>query len=243
MTEEKVSEGIALVTGGNKGIGLATVRALGMKGYTVFLAARDKEKGHASIRHLIDQKLDIRVLELDVTNEEEIFRARDQIQEEAGQLNLLINNAGISTNKEDPRSLKSFKEVFETNVFGLYAVTKAMLPLLILGKPARIINLSSGFGSLANLEEKASRQKRPGLLFYSCSKAAVNAITINLAAELKDQGMTVLSFAPESTSTDSNEHKGKNTPEQTAAFIVDYALRQSEGLNGGFFDEKGRLPW
>ena len=234
----------ALVTGGNKGIGFATARELGANGLTVFLGSRDAERGEKAVQSLLSGKMDIRLVQLDVTDKDSIKKAYEHINREAGHLEILINNAGINLKPEEQKTVEGFRKVYETNVFGLYSVTRAFLPLLEAGRPSRILNISSGLGSLTHLTEPAaSGGDRYSYLEYGSSKTTVNAITAYLGVELRKTGVTVLSIAPGYTKTDLNNFRGTNPPEHAASIIVKYALDTDESKTGGFFDEKGRLPW
>jgi NAD(P)-dependent dehydrogenase (short-subunit alcohol dehydrogenase family) len=234
----------ALITGGNRGIGFAAARDLGMKGMTVYLGARDGERGEKAVQSLLDGKTDIRLLHLDVTDRESIAGAFEQVNREAGRLDILINNAGITVSPEEQATVEGLRRVYETNVFGLYAVTRAFIPLLEAGRPSKILNISSGLGSLSRLSEpSAGGGSRYNLLAYGSSKTSVNAITAYLGDELKKNGITVLAIAPGFTATGLNNFHGTNSPEYAARIIMKYALDDDEAKTGGFFDEKGQLPW
>ncbi|MGZ4985041.1 MAG: SDR family NAD(P)-dependent oxidoreductase, partial [Chthoniobacterales bacterium] len=148
MTTKK----IALVTGANKGIGLETVRQLAGKEMTVLLGARDMKKGEEAAEKLRKEKLDVRALEIDVSNSASIQKAAKEVEREFGQLDILINNAGVMLDDEkkmaSEQSLETWRKTFETNLFGLIETTNAFLPLLRKSEAGRIVNLSSILGSI-----------------------------------------------------------------------------------------------
>ena len=233
----------ALVTGGNKGIGFAVERELAQCGVTVFLGARDPQLGETAARTLANDKLDGRFVRLDVTKQETIDAARARIEGEAKRLDVLINNAGIMTPPEG-ESVAGRRRIYETNVFGAFAVALTFLPLLQAGQPSRIVNISSGLGSITKASElSAGGESRASFLSYGSSKAALNAITALWAGKLKSMGITIVTVAPGYTATDMNQHRGTQPVERPARFIADIALDGDEGKNGGFFDENGRYPW
>jgi len=226
---------VALVTGGNKGIGLAVSQGLGAQGVTVFVGARDRARGEEAASALRDQKIDARFVQLDVTDAASVEAAHGEIARSAGRLDILVNNAGIAT--------PSFEQVYATNVFGVERVTRAMLPLLQAAPKGRIVNVSSSMGSLTALATRGSEiaiwaTKVPA---YASSKAALNALTLTLAEELAATAIVVNAACPGYVATDINGHSGPRTTAQGASVIVDLALNATE--TGGFFNEEGRVGW
>ncbi|MFY9691461.1 MAG: SDR family oxidoreductase [Candidatus Acidiferrales bacterium] len=237
-------QNIALITGANKGIGLEVARQLGKGGWIVLLGARDAERGRAAAAKLNAEKLDARFVELDVIEPRTISLAASKIQEEFGRLDVLVNNAGIVDSHDGPPSTASVEavaRVMATNFFGTVAVTQAILPLIRKSAAGKIINVSSGLGSLAR-HGNPTWDARYDLLGYSSSKAALNMFTVQLAFELKKEGITVNSVGPGYTATDLNEHRGSQTVEQGAAEIVRLALLE-HGPTGGYFETAGSIPW
>ncbi|MGO8692613.1 MAG: SDR family NAD(P)-dependent oxidoreductase [Rectinemataceae bacterium] len=232
----------ALVTGANKGIGFATARELGAKGLVVFLGARDAARGQEAARSLAAEKMDVRFVKLDVTRPDAIEAARAQIEREAGRLDILVNNAGISVESGEQTTLEGLRRVYETNVFGAFAVAGAFLPLLSEGRPSVIANISSGLGSLANVA-RAGSASRPQYLAYGSSKTALNAITAYWAEDLKKLGITIFCIAPGFTRTDLNRNTGTQPPEKPARLIARLVLENDRNRSGGFFDENGSVPW
>ncbi|WP_218651767.1 SDR family NAD(P)-dependent oxidoreductase [Nostoc sp. C052] len=139
--------------------------------------------------------------------------------------------------------VETLRHTYETNVFGVFAVTKTFLPLLKKSKAGRIVNLSSGLGSLTKNSDPNYEFANFKLLAYNSSKTAVNAITVLLAAELKDTAIKVNAADPGFTATDINQYQGYRTVEQGAIAAVRLATLPDDGSSGGFFDENGVLPW
>jgi hypothetical protein len=171
-----MSEGkkIALVTGANKGIGFETARQLGVQDITILVGARNQARGEAAIQKLRAEKIEAVVVQLDVTNQASIDAAVAFIDQTYGRLDMLVNNAGISVREwstlPSQLSLEDLQKTFATNVFGVFAVTKAMLPLLRRSQAGRIVNLSSEMGSLCiNSDADSSIAKLPPTLAYNAS--------------------------------------------------------------------------
>ncbi len=159
---------------------------------------------------------------------------------------MLVNNAGISDRNDGPPSrtgMEAVRRIFDTNLFGALAVAQAMLPLLRKSSSARIVNVSSGLGSLAHNNDPAWEFAQVKLFGYNASKAALNMLTVQLAAELKGTGAKVNSADPGFTATDLNNHRGHQTVPEGAAAAVRLALLHDDGPTGGFFSAKGPEPW
>lgn len=238
---------IALVTGANKGIGFEIARCLGKAGLTVFLGARNVDRGQQAAAALQAQKLDVRYMELDLARPETIEASAASIAAHADRLDVLVNNAGIGGGAADGlpsvTDIGIAQRIMQTNFFGTLAVTQAMLPLLRRAPAARIVNVSSGLGSLelgGDPDWEYANFKRLG---YGASKAALNTLTVQLAYELRDTGIMVNSAAPGYTATDMNGQRGDQTVEQGAAEAVRLALLGPGGPTGGFFSTSGSLPW
>lgn len=244
---EDLKDKVALITGANKGIGYEIARQLGSRGATVLVAARDIKRGEEAANKLRLNEIDARKIQLDVTDQRTIDSAAKQIESEFGKLDILVNNAGIVSDSDRlPPSqvdIETLRHTYETNVFGVFAVTKAMLPLLKKSTAGRIVNLSSGLGSLTQNSDPNYEFADFKLLAYNSSKTAVNAITVLLAAELKDTPIKINSADPGFTATDINQYQGYRTVEQGAIAAVRLATLPDDGSSGGFFDENGVVPW
>ena len=234
----------ALITGANKGIGLEIARQLGQAGYTVLVGARDAGRGAEAVAQLRSEGLQAEAVALDVTDDATIARAAESITEKYGQLDILVNNAGIAAYGAPSEAERAdLERLFATNFFGVVAVTRMMLPLLRLAPAARIVNVSSGLGSIAHQGNPAWEYAAIKPLGYSASKAALNMFTVQLAYELKDTAMKVNSADPGYTSTDLNHHSGTQTIPEGAAEAVRLALLPADGPSGGFFASDGPVPW
>jgi NAD(P)-dependent dehydrogenase (short-subunit alcohol dehydrogenase family) len=235
---------VALVTGANKGIGREIARGLGQLGFTVLASARDRQRGAQTVAELADDGMDVRFLQLDVTEEPSVFGAANRVEEEFGRLDVLVNNAGVANELSVPPSmtvLDDMRRVYETNVFGVVSVTNAMLPLLRKSDAARIVNVSSRLGSIS---QQAAPATPLGLyMAYASSKAALNAITVHYARELADTPIKVNACAPGFCATDLNGNTGIRTPAQGAKIAVELAVLAADGPTGGFFDEDGPVSW
>ncbi len=234
------SSAVALVTGANKGIGKEIARGLARLGMTVLLGARDAERGAAAAADLRDEGA-VLPLTLDVTDEASIANAVSEIGKRYGQLDILINNAGVPAPRLPPSQVDAatMRFVFETNVFAVVAVTHAMLPLLRKSPAARIVNMSSLRGSLGDEGAFVGQPSMP----YSTSKTGLNAITVHYSRELAPSGIKVNAAAPGHVATDFNNFGGTRTPAEGAAIAIKLATLASDGPSGGLFDDKGRIAW
>lgn len=240
------TRGHALVTGANKGIGLAIAKGLAEAGMTVWIGARDRARGEAAMFLLSQQGLDVRLLELDVTSEDSVRRAAATLASEVEALDVLVNNAGVAIDMTVPPSavrMDDMKAVYEVNVFGPVRVTQAVLPLLKKSGAARVVMMGSGVGSLALITDPTSIYSSVNLLDYSSSKVALNAVTVSFAKELEPLGIKVNAVEPGHVRTDLNGNTGELTPEQGAATAIKMALVGPDGPTGGFFGSHGRQPW
>jgi NAD(P)-dependent dehydrogenase (short-subunit alcohol dehydrogenase family) len=244
---------VALVTGANKGIGLQIARDLAARGLTVLVGSRNLEQGQVAAKSVGSGA---RALQLDVTDPASIAAAAERIGKELGRLDVLVNNAAIAhAGKADQSfeellaggrptvvSLAEVRAVFETNVFGVIAVTQAMLPLLREAPAGRIVNVSSEVGSLTK-QTDPSNPHRIESGTYVPSKTALNAITVAFANELETTRIKVNAACPGFTATDLNHFRGTRTVEQGAREPVRLALLDASGPTGSFSNEAGKLPW
>ncbi len=236
---------VALITGANKGIGLETARQLGAQGITILVGSRNSQQGEQAALALQAQGVKARSLVIDVTNQATIDAAVEEVARTFGKLDILVNNAGISLEPVPPSQsqLENLHKTFATNFFGVFAVTKAFLPLIQKADAGRIVNVSSGLGSLTTVSNPARVEYGINVLGYTASKAALNALTVTLAKELRDTAVKVNSADPGPTATDLNKFRGRQTTEQAATVIVRLATLPSEGATGKFFEQDGELPW
>lgn len=236
---------IALLTGANKGIGFAAAGELAGAGHTVLLGARDPERGAKAVAEL---GRGTRFVHLDVTDPANIAAAAELIDTEYGGLDILINNAGISRDRPYlPTELPvdNLREMYETNVFGVVAVTNAMLPLLRRSPAGYIGNVSTALGTVALLSDRDSPLWRfANLLGYNSSKAALNAITLIYANTLRDSGIRVNALSPGYCATDLNNHAGVLTAQEGGAHIARQATIPDHDTTGVFLNENGgTYPW
>jgi len=247
---------VALVTGANQGIGLQIAKDLVAHGFTVLVGSRDLARGAAAVK-TIDG--DARALQLDVTDRASIAAAAERIRNELGRLDVLVNNAAIShtgrmadmsveeyakSTRPSNVSLDEMRAVWETNVFGVVAVYQAMLPLLREAPAARIVNVSSGVGSLTMNSDPAFPYRPIFGPVYPASKTALNAVTLAMAIELEPDGIKVNAVSPGFTKTNLNNYAGTETVEEGAAEAVRVALLGPDSPTGTFTHAKlGTLPW
>ncbi|KKB08545.1 short-chain dehydrogenase [Devosia geojensis] len=243
MTDTKK---IALVTGANKGIGLEVARQLAEKGIMVLMAARDLKRGQDAAGDLADAGLAVKAIEIDLNDETTIACAAEMIAARYGRLDILVNNAGIVDAEDGPPSVATTaaaRRLMETNFLGTLAVTQAMLPLLRRSKAARIVNLSTTLGSLAVNGDPTSPYYEARLIGYNASKAALNMLTVQLAAELKDTSIVVNAVAPGYVRTDLTGGNGFMTPAEGARLPVEYAVLGPDAVTGRFVEPQGNAPW
>ncbi|MDP0929896.1 SDR family NAD(P)-dependent oxidoreductase [Paracoccus onubensis] len=246
---------IALVTGANQGIGLQIATDLAASGLTVLLASRNLDRGKSAAQSLNG---DIHAIQLDVTDIASIDAATTQVEQQFGRLDILINNAAISrANGPESETMQDYiqrsratlipvdevRTIWETNVFGVLAVTQAFVPLLRKSKGASIVNVSSSLGSLTiNSTPNPYRATfNPG---YGASKTALNAITLAFAIDLEAEGIKVNAVTPGFTSTALTNYEGTETVQQGAAEAVRVALLGSDGPTGTFTGSVNEgFPW
>ena len=245
--ETKVERKLALVTGGNKGIGLETARQLATGGVQVILASRDGARGEAAAQVLVKEGLPVEHLQLDVNDSASIQRAASEVESRHGRLDILINNAGTVLDAMDKppsgQTLETWRKTFDTNVFGLVETTLAFLPLLKKSKAGRIVNVSSRLGSINDQADPKSPYYDFKVPAYNVSKAAVNAWTVQLAHEVRSTSIKVNSIHPGHVKTDMGGASAPMEIVDGAKTSVELALIPDDGPNGGFFHLGERLPW
>ena len=232
-----MSRPLALVTGANRGIGLEVVRQLADEhGFDVLLGARDADKGRDAADSL-DVEGAVHVLVLDVADQESVEAAARQVGEEHGRLDVLVNNAGVDYDTDQTAlgaDLDRVRRAYETNVLGAWRTAQAFAPLLRQAPHGRLVNVSSGAGALTDAGGGA-----PG---YSTAKAALNMLTVKLAAELRDDGVLVDAVCPGWVATEMGGSGGR--PLRDGGESVVWAATLADGgPTGGFFRDGRRIDW
>jgi NAD(P)-dependent dehydrogenase (short-subunit alcohol dehydrogenase family) len=246
---------IALVTGANQGVGLQVAKELVANGLIVLVGSRNIERGEAAVKEIGPGAI---ALQLDVTDRASIAAAADRIRNEFGRLDLLVNNAAISNTRKGDLSLEEYgkisrasnasldevRAVWETNVFGALAVYQAMLPLLHQSSDARIVNVSSGVGSLELNADPNGPYHRSFGPVYPASKTALNAMTLAMMVELEGSGIKVNLVSPGFTKTNLNGYEGTQTIEDGSREVLRVALLGPDGPSGTFTRwENATIPW
>jgi NAD(P)-dependent dehydrogenase (short-subunit alcohol dehydrogenase family) len=245
---------VALVTGANKGIGLQIAKDLAKHGLVVLVGSRNIASGAAAAKSVGEGA---HAIQLDVTDQASITAAAERIRKEFGRLDVLVNNAGIAfagkpgvpfeerlkSNIPSSASIDDVRRIFETNVFGVMAVTQAMLPLLREAPAGRIVNMGSSSGSLALNSNPDHKHRQMFGAAYSPSKTALHAVSLAFAIELEKTNIKVNIASPGFTATDLNDFRGTRTVEQGAREAVRLALIGPDGPTGTFSDEDGPVLW
>jgi NAD(P)-dependent dehydrogenase (short-subunit alcohol dehydrogenase family) len=231
-----------LITGANKGLGFETARQLVAAGHTVYIGARDPERGRQSA-----EQLGARFIQLDVTDDASVAVAVKAIEADGG-LDVLVNNAGIEPRKADGGFIPatevtadSVRTVFETNVFGQVRMLHAFLPLLQRSAAPVVVNVSSGTSLMRDLVNPDSPAHFYPDIAYPSSKAAVNMLTVQYSKAYPS--VKINAVDPGFTATDLNHHAGIQTVAQGAQVIVRMAQIGPEGPTGGFFEAEGTIAW
>lgn len=229
---------VALVTGGNRGIGYELVKQLALKGFEVILTSRNPELGHKAVQKLKESNLDVSFVVMDVSNQESIHQAAITVNERYGKLDVLINNAGVylDENKKlvamDPSILE---RTMATNFFGVYHVIRSFIPLMEKQGYGRIINVSSEYGAM-------NEMSNPGVGAYKLSKFALNGLTQLVSAEIKGD-IKINAVDPGWVSSDMGGPSAPRTPKQAAESILWLATIGPDGPNGEFFRDGKRMDW
>ncbi|MGF6508282.1 SDR family NAD(P)-dependent oxidoreductase [Paraburkholderia sp. 32] len=247
---------VALVTGANQGIGLQIAKDLAAHGFTVLVGSRNLERGEAAAKEVGP---DGHALQLDVTDQASVTAAAERVSNAFGRLDVLIQNAAISnTKKRSGQSVEEYakttrpgnvspdemRAVWDTNVFGVLAVYQAMLPHLRATPGARIVNVSSGVGSLTTNSDPAFAYRAIFGPVYPASKTALNALTVAMAIELEPHGIKVNAVSPGFTKTNLNGYLGTETVEEGAREVVRVALLGPDSPTGTFTRwENETIPW
>ncbi|WP_026924078.1 SDR family oxidoreductase [Glycomyces arizonensis] len=232
-----MTEKIALITGANKGIGYATAQGLGKAGVTVLVGARSPERGEQAAAKLRAEGHDAAFVRLDVTDRQTITAAAEHVEATYGKLDILVNNAGIALAdggwNTSELTVATTRKIFETNVFGVIAVTNAFLPLVRRSEAGRIVNVSSEVGSLATMtRDDLPSWLQPGA--YGASKSALNMLTVSYSIELRETPIKINAVTPGFTKTDFNDNRGDRNVQEAAQIAIDMALIGDDGPSGTF---------
>lgn len=227
-----------LITGANKGLGFETARRLIEAGHTVYVGAREAQRGRAAAT-----KLGARFVQIDVTDEDSVKAASAFVREDAGHLDVLVNNAGIAGAGKQVGEVTGadMQTTYDTNVFGVVRTTHAFLPLLQAGDAAVVVNVSSALGSPAACADPGRIEFHVPLLDYNSSKTALVMVTAQYAKAYP--AIRFNAVDPGYTATDLNGHRGTNGVEEGAEIIVRMASIEADGPTGGFFDKAGPVVW
>jgi NAD(P)-dependent dehydrogenase (short-subunit alcohol dehydrogenase family) len=242
-----------LITGANKGIGLATTKELLQRRCFVYLGSRSIQKGQEVVEELKRKGLyHVQAIPLDVTDNQSVSHALEIVAEKTQHLDVLINNAGINGGAPPYTAISAtpeqFREAFETNIIGVASVTQAFLPLLKKSSQPRIVNVSTSVGSLSLQSDPTwPAYNYAKYAVYASSKAALNMYTVHLAYELRDTAFKVNAVCPGYTKTDFTGHNGGEV-DIAAKRIARFALLDDNGPTGKFFSEElnpqtGEIPW
>ena len=237
MTPLSKKAPVALVTGASQGIGLETARRLVGAGCTVYVAARNRGRGTVAAA-----EIGARFVQLEVTSDESVAAAAAQVEVDFGHLDILVNNAGITGPQDDVHDLTGagMEEVLATNVVGYVRVIHAFLPLLERADKPRIVNVTSGLGSLARFHDRSRIESRAGSPFYATSKAAINMLTVRYARALP--GLRINAADPGLTATALSGGMGHSVTDGTDA-IIRFAIGEDQDLTGRYRDRDGDVPW
>jgi NAD(P)-dependent dehydrogenase (short-subunit alcohol dehydrogenase family) len=246
---------IALITGANQGVGFQVAKALVAAGTTVFVGSRNAERAEVAASEIGVGAI---ALQLDVTDQASIAAAAYRIRSEFGRIDLLVNNAAISNTRKGDLSLQEYskisrasnasldemRKVWDTNVFGVLAVYQAMLPLLRKSAAGRIVNVSSGVGSLTAMGDPANPNHSSFGPIYPASKTALNAISLAMMVELAGTTIKVNLVSPAFTATNLNNYEGTETVEHGSREVVRVALLGPDAPGGTFTRwDNASIPW
>ncbi|HEY8789304.1 MAG TPA: SDR family NAD(P)-dependent oxidoreductase [Actinopolymorphaceae bacterium] len=233
----------ALVTGANKGIGRETAERLAALGWTVWLGARDVERGKAAAADLSAGGGDVRFVQLDVTSDASVDAAAATISAESGSLDVLVNNVGVSGPRVPPADTTAadFLACFGVNLLGPVRVTYAFLPLLRRSADPRVVMVSSGMGSFGVTTDPTRLESTLHGLVYQSSKAALNMVTTQYARAVPEVRFNAVD--PGYTATDLNGHNGIQSIAEGAVAVGASATSPADGPTGGFSDRFGAVAW
>ena len=234
---------IALVTGGNRGIGFEVCRQLASKECQVILTSRSKQKGEEAVRKLAAENLKVSFQQLDVTDQQSVDRTVESVLKEFGRVDILVNNAGVYLDKSTAEGGSSIlttdigliQKTLDTNTFGPLRLIQKIAPSMRKNNYGRIVNMSSGMGQLTEMNG--------GYAGYRISKTALNAVTRITADEMEGTNVLVNSVCPGWVKTDMGGPEAELTPEEGADTVVWLAMLPEGGPTGGFFRERKKIDW
>ncbi|HMI47328.1 MAG TPA: SDR family oxidoreductase [Gemmatimonadaceae bacterium] len=229
---------IALVTGGNRGIGLEVCRQLAALGVKVILGSRDAAKGAAAARELTSIGLPVETRHLDVSSAKSISECMNWVRRDVGRLDILVNNAGVMIEEGDADALEELeiiRETMQTNVYGPLLLARLAIPIMKSRRYGRIVNLSSGMGSLTEMGA--------GYIAYRLSKAGINVVTRVVAAETEGMGILINSVDPGWVRTGMGGSGATRTVEKGAETVVWLATLADSGPSGAFFRDRKVIAW
>jgi NAD(P)-dependent dehydrogenase (short-subunit alcohol dehydrogenase family) len=230
---------IALVSGGNRGIGFEICRRLAKHGLSVVLTARDAAKGKAAAKALHEEGLQVDFQRLDVTSCRSIRSCVSAVAERHGRIDVLVNNAGVLLDARGAcfldAALETYRETLEANLFGPLQLAQAVVPLMKANRYGRIVNLSSGLGQLSDMGS--------GTPAYRISKAALNALTRILAAEFRENNILANSMSPGWTRTGMGGEGAPRTPQEAADTALWLATLPDDGPTGGLYRDRKPVAW
>lgn len=235
---------LALVSGANRGIGLAITTGLARNGAHVLLGCRDLARGEKASTTLQVEGLQVRPVQLDTTDDVSVSALAALIGREYGHLDILINNAGIGLDYDPTLTVvERMQRTLAVNVLGTLRLTEAMLPLLANSSRPRIVNVSSELGSFGLRSDPNWAYAETKMPTYQASKAAVNSLTVSYADQLKEMGVKVNAICPGYTAIEATNFAGTRTPDQAAVVAIKYALIGDDWLTGTLANDEGELPW
>ena len=230
---------IAIVTGGNRGLGREIARQLMKNDIFVVIGCRSEPKAAMAVDDLRKEGANIAGFQLDVNDTKSVRRFVERVEKAHGAPGILVNNAGVYPESTDAKVVDTptsvWRETFETNLFGAVRMCREVLPLMKKLRYGRIVNMSSGLGQLHQMGE--------GSPAYRVSKAALNALTKTLAAEVAGSGILVNSMSPGWVRTDMGGAEAPRSVEEGAETAVWLSLLPSNGPTGQFFRDRKPIPW
>jgi len=233
---------VAVVTGGNRGMGLTTCQALAEKGFRVLLASRNLESGKVAAKTLSNQGLSVEAIKLEMTSQTDIEALADYLRDTHGRVDVLVNNAGILIDGDlnNPTSIcdtdvEVIRKSLEVNTIASMMLIRALLPLMLQAGYGRIVNISSGMGQLSDMGGQY-----PG---YRISKTALNAVTAIFAAELKGSGIAINAVCPGWVRTDMGGSNADRSPEQGIDTAIWLATSSDDGKSGAIYRDRQKIDW